>query len=48
MDPDLYDDEEKCINPGGHSWVESDDTDDRFCHGEGRVYCEYCGADGEG
>jgi hypothetical protein len=30
-----------------HSWVESDDTDDRHRHGEGRVYCEYCGTDGE-
>jgi hypothetical protein len=27
-----------------HSWVESDDTDDRYRHGEGIVYCEYCGA----
>lgn len=39
----MFEDEEpRCTNPGGHSFV-IEDTD----HGEGRSYCEWCGADGD-
>lgn len=28
-----------CSNPGGHSWVENEES--------GATYCEFCGADGD-
>jgi hypothetical protein len=40
----------KCTMPGGHSWVYSGTAyggDDASYHGEGRCYCEHCGADGD-
>jgi len=39
-----------CSNPGGHSWVYTGTAyggDDESYMGEGRVYCEFCGADGD-
>lgn len=47
-----YDDEpdDRCTNPGGHSWVYTGTAyggDDESYHGEGRCYCEHCGADGD-
>lgn len=42
MFEDEYEDENKCENPGGHSFV-CEDCDS----GEGRSYCEYCLADGD-
>jgi hypothetical protein len=45
---DGYDD--KCTDPGGHSWVYTGTAyggDDDSYHGEGRSYCEFCGADGD-
>ena len=39
-----------CTNPGGHSWVCTGTAyggdDERWC-GEGRMYCEFCGTDGD-
>jgi hypothetical protein len=44
-DPNDEDDGMRCTNPGGHEFViqEGDDI-----HGEGRSYCQWCGADGDG
>jgi hypothetical protein len=41
-----YDDDGEpiCTNPGGHSWVTQKGDD---IAGEGRSYCEWCGADGD-
>ena len=42
--------ERPCVNPGGHKWVYSGTAyggDDESYHGEGRCYCEHCGADGD-
>lgn len=42
--------DDRCSNPGGHSWVYSGTQyggDDESYHGEGRCYCEFCGADGD-
>jgi hypothetical protein len=39
-----------CTNSSGHSWVYSGSAyggDDDSYHGEGRCYCEFCGADGD-
>jgi hypothetical protein len=39
-----------CTNPEGHKWVYSGTAyggDDESYHGEGRCYCEHCGADGD-
>jgi hypothetical protein len=39
-----------CTNPGGHSWVYTGTQyggDDESYYGEGRCYCEWCGADGD-
>jgi hypothetical protein len=42
---DYEDDAEAgCTAPGGHSWVTQDGDD---VQGEGRTYCEHCGADGD-
>jgi hypothetical protein len=38
------DDDDECTDPRGHSWVVQD-TDE--IEGEGRCYCEHCGADGD-
>jgi hypothetical protein len=41
---------DRCTNPGGHSWVCTGTQyggDDESYHGEGRCYCEWCGADGD-
>jgi hypothetical protein len=49
-DDDDDDDEPKCTNPNGHSFVCSGVAyggDDESYHGEGRCYCEWCGADGD-
>ena len=46
--PDYDDDDDgepRCTNKAGHSFVCSDD--DSYM-GEGRCYCEFCGADGDG
>lgn len=32
-----------CIDRNGHSWVVADEDNG----GDGRCYCEYCGADGD-
>lgn len=53
MDPDDddYTDEPSCTDPGGHSWAFTGTAyggDDESYHGEGRCYCEHCGADGDG
>jgi hypothetical protein len=45
------DDDPGCTNPGGHSFVSSGTEyggDDESYFGEGRCYCEFCGADGDG
>lgn len=49
----MFDDEDDddCCNPEGHSWVCSGTAyggDDESYFGEGRCYCEFCGADGDG
>ena len=47
---DDLDDEPKCTNPEGHSFVCSGTAyggDDESYRGEGRCYCEWCGADGD-
>lgn len=39
-----------CSNPGGHRWVYTGTQyggDDERWGGEGRCYCEFCGADGD-
>lgn len=43
-------DEDACTSPTGHSWVCTGTAyggDDERWHGEGRCYCEHCGADGD-
>jgi hypothetical protein len=44
-------DDSACTNPRGHRWVYTGAAyggdDDRW-QGEGRCYCEFCGADGDG
>jgi hypothetical protein len=37
------DSEDKCSNPGGHSWVTADEDNG----GDGRSYCQHCLADGD-
>jgi hypothetical protein len=48
-DPD--DDDPPCTNPEGHEWVCTGTgyggDDERF-FGEGRMYCTWCGKDGDG
>lgn len=42
--------DDACCNPGGHSWVYTGTAyggDDESYFGEGRCYCEFCGADGD-
>jgi hypothetical protein len=42
--------DERCSNPDGHQWVYTGTQyggDDERWGGEGRVYCAYCGADGD-
>lgn len=39
-----------CTNPGGHEWVYTGTQyggDDESYFGEGRCYCQWCGADGD-
>jgi hypothetical protein len=39
-----------CTSPTGHRWVYTGTAyggDDERWHGEGRCYCEHCGADGD-
>lgn len=47
----VFDDgEPRCTHPGGHSWAFTGTQyggDDDSYHGEGRCYCEHCGADGD-
>lgn len=43
--------DESCTHPEGHSWLYTGVAyggDDESYHGEGRCYCEHCGADGDG
>jgi hypothetical protein len=50
-DIDIDDDPDACTDPGGHSWVYTGTAyggDDPSYLGEGRCYCEHCGADGDG
>lgn len=45
------DDEPRCSNPDGHKWAYTGTAyggDDERWLGEGRCYCVYCGADGDG
>lgn len=47
---DEDDGEPGCSNPDGHEWYYSGTAyggDDESYHGEGRVYCTHCGADGD-
>lgn len=39
-----YPDDDACSNPRGHSWVIQEEDE---IAGEGRSYCEHCGADGD-
>lgn len=41
---DVEDDPQPCSNPRGHSWVVQEGDE---ISGEGRSYCEWCGADGD-
>lgn len=44
------DDDDACTNPGGHKWAYTGTQyggDDERWQGEGRCYCEHCGADGD-
>lgn len=44
------DDSDACSDPGGHSWVYTGTAyggDDESYFGEGRCYCEFCGAGGD-
>ncbi len=44
------DDPDACTSPRGHRWVYSGTAyggDDERWSGEGRCYCEWCGADGD-
>lgn len=44
-------DDDRCTNPRGHSFQctgTSYGGDDERWHGEGRCYCIFCGADGDG
>lgn len=43
-DPAPEDDEPRCVNSRGHSFVIQDTEEIR---GEGRSYCQWCGADGD-
>jgi hypothetical protein len=46
-DPEDFD---RCTNPDGHSFVCTGTAyggDDESYMGEGRCYCEWCGADGD-
>lgn len=49
-DIEVEDLDDGCTDPGGHSWVCTGTAyggdDERYC-GEGRTYCEFCGADGD-
>jgi len=51
QESDAADDSEPpCTGPRGHSWVYTGTQyggDDESYHGEGRCYCEHCGADGD-
>lgn len=50
MEEEPEEDEESCINPGGHEFVCSgtnEGGDDDSYHGEGRSYCQWCGKDGD-
>lgn len=41
----------RCTNPKGHEYAYTGTAyggDDESYHGEGRCYCIYCGADGDG
>lgn len=40
----LQTDDDRCTSPGGHVWVTQEGDD---IAGEGRSYCEQCGADGD-
>jgi hypothetical protein len=49
-DDEPVDDPDGCKNPGGRSWVYTGTAyggDDDSYFGEGRCYCEHCGADGD-
>jgi len=51
-DDDMFGDEpdDGCTDPGGHKWAYTGTQyggDDPSFHGEGRCYCEHCGADGD-
>jgi hypothetical protein len=41
------DDDDECTDPRGHHWVIEGAADDYPGAGEGRCYCEHCGADGD-
>jgi hypothetical protein len=54
FDDDMFDGDddpdEGCSNKGGHEFVCSGTAyggDDESYHGEGRCYCQWCGADGD-
>lgn len=50
-EPNYDDGEPRCSNPNGHEWAYTGtayDGDDESYHGEGRCYCIWCGADGDG
>lgn len=49
-DPEADGPADRCTHPFGHKWVCSGtayDGDDESYFGEGRCYCEHCGADGD-
>lgn len=49
-DDDQGDEDDACTDPGGHRFVCTGTAyggDDASYHGEGRSYCEHCGADGD-
>jgi hypothetical protein len=51
-DDDMFGEEpsDACTDPGGHKWAYTGTQyggDDESYHGEGRCYCEHCGADGD-
>jgi hypothetical protein len=44
------DPDDGCSNPGGHKWAYTGTQyggDDERWQGEGRCYCQHCGADGD-